>query len=292
MKENTKKNNIFFVIIFFIIVFFILAFLYSRNLATKGLIIKEYKIESDVLPSYFSGLKIIHFSDIYYDNTTTAKDLENLVEKINTLKPDLVFFTGDLFKRNKKISEETENEIINILEKLSASLGKYAVKGDLDYKLSSYDIIMKEANFILMENSYELVYKEGLEPIFLCGLGSKLENNQNSTKCFEYYELNKDNDNVAKYKIFLVHEGDSAVDILNLDDGVNLILGGHSLGGLLDIPYYGPVLIPKGSRKYFASFYKEGNSNIYISSGIGTDEKRIRLFNKPSFNFYRLKSLQ
>jgi predicted MPP superfamily phosphohydrolase len=291
-EENVKKNNLFIVIIFFLIVIFLLLFLYARKSATKGLIVKEYKVESSVLPTYFSGLKIVHFSDIYYDSTVNLSDIKHLVEKINVLKPDLIFFTGDLFKKNKKIKEEEINSITEIIGKLDAKLGKYAIKGDLDYNIETYNQIMESSGFKVLENSYELIYNEGLEPMFLCGLGSKLKESHDISKCYEYYAANENNENKAKYKIFLIHEGDSAVDVISTDPEVNLILGGNSLGGLVNIPYYGELFIPEGSQKYYSSHYKENNTEIYISSGLGTDEKRVRLFNKPSFNFYRLKSLQ
>jgi predicted MPP superfamily phosphohydrolase len=293
MKEiKPKKNNIFFTILFFLIIIILLLFFYSRKGAVKGLIVKEYKLESDIIPTYFSGIKIIHFSDIYYDNTTSLNDMENLVEKINILKPDLIFFTGDLFKKNKKVNEKEVTNISNILLGLDAKLGKYAIYGDNDYKIESYNKIITDAGFKLLENNYELIYNKGQKPIFLCGLGSMIQKKQDINKCFEYFIANENNENKAEYQIFLVHEGDSTSDILSIDSNVNLILGGNSLGGLLNIPYYGAVFIPNGSKKYYSSHYTKDNTNIYISSGIGTDDKKVRLFNKPSFNFYRLKSLQ
>ena len=37
-------------------------------------------------------------------------------------------------------------------------------------------------------------------------------------------------------------------------------------------------------------YYEKGITNIYISGGLGTNEYKYRLFNKPSFNLYRLKA--
>ena len=72
----------------------------------------------------------------------------------------------------------------------------------------------------------------------------------------------------------------------------NLILSGNSLGGLINIPFYGPLILPNGSKKYNESYYKINNTEIFISNGIGTDDKPYRFLNKPSFNLYRLKSLK
>ena len=43
-------------------------------------------------------------------------------------------------------------------------------------------------------------------------------------------------------------------------------------------------------NKYFLDYYDKDNIKLYVSSGIGTKKYNMRLFNKPSFNFYRLKS--
>ncbi len=44
----------------------------------------------------------------------------------------------------------------------------------------------------------------------------------------------------------------------------------------------------KGSLKYNNAYYKIGNTDMYISGGIGTSNYSFRWFNKPSINLYRL----
>ena len=69
-----------------------------------------------------------------------------------------------------------------------------------------------------------------------------------------------------------------------------MILGGHSLGGSVRLPFYGGLFIDENSYKYYDSEYKKGITNIFISSGLGTNKVGYRFLNKPSFNFYRLKA--
>jgi hypothetical protein len=73
----------------------ILVILYSTLIGTRIIDINEYKVESPSLPESFHGIKIIHFSDIHYGTTINKKQLDNIVKKINNLKPDIIFFTGD-----------------------------------------------------------------------------------------------------------------------------------------------------------------------------------------------------
>lgn len=290
MKEEEKKNNIFAIIIFLILLILLGIFLYARYIGTKGLIVKEYKIESENLPASFNGFKIIHFSDFLFGKTTDIEDLENLVNKINILKPDLIFFTGDLISLDKNITSEEENKIIELLSKLEATVGKYSIKGDIDYDTKSFDNIMTSSNFIILENNFELIYSNGLTPIFLGGVSSPIKKDVDLESTFSYFsseeELYK-----ATYKIILTHEGNIIKDILKYDQSIDLILGGNSLNGSVVIPYYGQLFLPKGSTHYYAPYYEEGQTKIFISSGIGTYKHKLRLFNKPSFNFYRFKSL-
>ena len=88
------------------------------------------------------------------------------------------------------------------------------------------------------------------------------------------------------YSILIIHEPDF---IEKIDyNKFNLILAGHSHNGQIRLPFVGALYTPIGSKKYYDEFYKLKNTNLYISSGIGVSEVNYRLFNRPSFNLYRL----
>ena len=108
MNEEEKKKHpiIKFLIIFVLIVTAIL--LYSRFIATKGLVTKEYKITSSNIQDNFHGFKIVHISDIHYGRTTDKKDLEKIVNEINLLKPDIVVLTGDLIDKDTELNESLQ----------------------------------------------------------------------------------------------------------------------------------------------------------------------------------------
>ena len=97
--------------------------------------------------------------------------------------------------------------------------------------------------------------------------------------------LNNENNNI-KFNLLLIHEP----DIIKLFDysKFNLILGGHSHGGHIKLPLFGPIVLPKNAKKYYKDYYELNNSKLYISSGIGTSRLKLRFLNKPSINLYRL----
>ena len=88
-----------------IVVSLTLTILYARYIGTKRFEVREYRVESEVLTENFSGLKVIHFSDLLYGSTVELKDVNNMVSRINILKPDLVLFTGDLISTEYKITD-------------------------------------------------------------------------------------------------------------------------------------------------------------------------------------------
>jgi len=264
------------------LIFVIGTLLYSRFIATKGLIIKEYKVESSKIITEYHGLKIVHLSDIHYGTTVLEAELENIVNKVNELKPDIVVFTGDL------LSEKYDKEIITkYLNKIEAKLGKFAINGNHDLPSDDFNYIIDNSGFTNLNDRYELIYSNSDLPIIISGISSNyIDSTKLNLKTAEFDNYISDNNQKPIYSILLIHEPDF-VDNLNLTN-YDLILSGHSHGGQVRFPLIGKIYTPHGSRKYYDEYYKLNDSDLYISSGIGTSRAKLRLFNRPSFNFYRI----
>lgn len=280
-----EKRHVFLNIIIFVIVLVTSLFLYAKYIGIKGIKIKEYRVVNSTLPSNFSGVKIVHFSDLLYKSTITDDDVTELVYKINMLKPDIVVFTGDLVNKNIKIKEKEKEFLINELSNINATIGKYAIYGDYDYYLDSYEEILEKSNFTLLDNSYDEIYYKTNESIYLVGIPSSIKSNIKMEEAFKEYDENN-----RKWTIVLIHDGNTIKLLDESNYEVDLILGGHSLNGSIVLPYYGGLFIDKYSYKYYDEYYKKGITDIYISSGIGTNDYKFRFNNKPSINFYRLKA--
>ena len=69
---------------------------YSREIEPKLLDVNQHKIINPDIPSSFNDFKIVQFSDTHLGFHYDAHQLKKLVKKINALKPDIIFFTGDL----------------------------------------------------------------------------------------------------------------------------------------------------------------------------------------------------
>jgi len=273
-------------IIICIISIIILTILYSRFISTKGLVVKEYKIVNDKITYEYHGLKIMHISDIHYASTVYEKELENLVNEVNVLKPDIIVFTGDLFDEEDSYDKDI---LITYLSKLEAKLGKYAVSGNHDKPIEDYYEVIEKSGFINLDDTYELIYNSN-EPIIISGISTNYEDSSNindkTSKYNEYMENILEDDIKPIYSILLIHEPDfiDNIDISNYD----LILSGHSHLGQVRLPLIGKIHTPYGSKKYYDEYYKINNTDLYISGGVGTSWLKFRLFSKPNINFYRI----
>ena len=273
-KNKTNKKNT--ILVYFILIIGLLL-IYSRYIEPYHLIVKENKIENNTMPDSFDGLKIVHFSDVHYGTVVDKNYLTKIVNLINKQNPDIVFFTGDLIDKSKKLNDKETEEVRNILDNINSKLGNFAVTGNHDIKtLETYKKIM-DNNFTILDNEEKLLYYKLTTPISIIGLSDKSETKVN------YEVLNKD-DNL--YRIVLAHEPDEYNQIK--DYKFNVLLSGHSHNGQVRIPLIGPIYTPVGAKTYYDNYYNIDNKLIFVSNGIGTTRLNLRFNSTPSINLYRL----
>ena len=280
LEKRKKIGKKIFKIIAIILLILLLLFLYMHFIGAKGLVVKEYKVESNNLPQGFHGIKIVHFSDSHYLTTIKDKEVNEIVEKINDLKPEIIVFTGDLIDEDKQITDKNLEDLSNSLSKLKATIGIYAIKGHEDYN-ENYDKVISNTNFQVINNTYKLLYYKDNTPILLNGVGSILKNDCDIDSAFSYNEM----DNL--YTITLIHEPDVS-DLIVDKYNSNLILAGYSHNGQIRLPFIGGILKLDEAKKYPNSKYVINDTKLFVSGGLGTTKYEFRLFNKPSINLYRL----
>lgn len=287
MEKEEKHINIKkifkYSIIFILLITGIL--LYSRYIGTSGIFIKEYNIKNKVLSNDFYGLKIVHLSDIHYGRTIHKEELNKIKKEINLMKPDIVVLTGDLIDKDTKMNNKNIKIITEFLNEINCNIGKYAIKGNHDYSFKNWDIIIENGGFTNLNDTYEVIYTNSTDNILLAGVSTNVYGKKTIKEkletTFEYINNSKPN-----YSILIMHEPDF-IDKIDYTK-FNLILAGHSHNGQVRLPFIGAIIKPKFAKKYYDNYYKIKNTDLYISSGIGTSEINFRLFNRPSFNMYRL----
>lgn len=107
-------------------VFFVYGMAVGRNTCR----VSDVVVSDSRVPEQFDGYRIVQISDLHLESVRgRERFLASVVEKINSLEPDLILFTGDLVTSHP-------DEILGfepVLSSLEASDGVYSVLGNHDY---------------------------------------------------------------------------------------------------------------------------------------------------------------
>lgn len=230
-------------------------------------------------------ITIVQVSDIQVSETYTEKNLEVLVNKINTKNPDIFLFTGDLYDNYAKYGPE--EKVIELLSDIQAPLGKFAVYGNRDYGGGSsrrYEAIMNAAGFHVLKNEGITVSLPDDKKLFIGGMDDYLLGNP------DIQPVLPDMAGDYSYRILLIHEPDTADSYA--DYGFDLILAGHSHGGQVRIPFMKGVTTAM-ARRYRSGFYQlssQDNTKLYVNQGIGTSHYPVRFLVPPEITVFYLLS--
>lgn len=266
-------------ITFTILILGIVIGIYVTFIERKLLVVK--KIDSNVLKEEV-GLKLVQFTDTQLGEYYTIDDLKRAVDKINSVNPDIVVFTGDLIDHANKY--EDINKVSGVLKKINANVGKYAIFGNHDYGGGAewyYENIMEEAGFDVLRNEkVSLTYNDKL--INIIGADDGLMRKLNAQNCINGVSEDAIN-------ILLLHEPDLIQEFYNYP--IDLALCGHSHGGQVYIPFYGPLVNNYLAKNYSKGLYYLDNDRetvLYVDSGLGNTKVPFRMCNIPRVTLFNI----
>ena len=258
---------------------------YSAYVEPHLLRVKQYDMKFDQVAG--NPITVVQFSDTHVGDFFTTEDLKKVVDKINEQQADLVLFTGDLMD-NAAEYDGSIDEIATILSKIKATNGKYAVFGNRDYGGGAerfYEDLMESAGFEVLVNSSRTLEVKGTT-ISLFGADDALIGYYNSNKTMQGIS----NDHL---NLLLIHEPDLISDFLSYP--IDLATAGHSHGGQVYIPFYGPLLTTALAEDYVRGLYDFGNNRktlLYVNTGIGNTKVPFRLFNVPQISVFKLEKAE
>jgi predicted MPP superfamily phosphohydrolase len=202
--------------------------------------------------------KIVQLSDIHIGGLIDQKFMRDLVNRVNTLNPDIVVITGDLVD----IKIEYAKPALDELKNLKNNYGCYFIVGNHEYFHGIEHIIdaVKERGITVLENSSSFI-GDDQNGFNLCGvydlMGNRVEHHQpDLNKALEYIDLNRP-------VVLLAHQPRF---INEVDSRVDLVLSGHTHGGQI----YPFRLLVKLQQPYIAGLYKHNDTTqIYVNKGTG-----------------------
>ena len=200
------------------------------------------------------GISLLHLSDIHF--TTFGPREGRILEIIRETRPDVIVITGDC------VLHETDREgLIDFLSRLEAPLGVFACPGNWeDWVKGAYDCF-EPAGVTLLRDRAVTLGDTGIELSGVSLAQSRIP------------------DSDAKHRILLCHY--PAVFPAAARAGIDLVLAGHTHGGQVRFPLIGPLWLPSDSGDYDQGWFREGDSRLYVSRGVGTSILRVRFLCRP-----------
>lgn len=90
----------------------------------------------------------------------------------------------------------------------------------------------------------------------------------------------------ASPTIVLSHNPDSFLDLQDWPG--DWVLSGHTHGGQVNIPFYGPPILPVQHKEFIAGHYTRGGKNLYVNRGLGW-LRRVRFNARPEVTVFTLQ---
>lgn len=278
IKHNKEKQrsscHILYVFLFIVVI--VIWTLWENT----ALVVNEITISSNRVPSAFSGFRIAQVSDLH--NAELGEGNIKLLQVLSECEPDIIVITGDLVD-----ASHTDLDVaIDFVEKATAIAPIYYVTGNHEAKIVQYDDLkerLKAVDVTVLEDTGILLEQKG-EKIYLLGLSDPdftirgdLFGEVPAMVATKLKELQMR----ETYTILLSHRPELFETYILCD--IDLVLSGHTHGGQFRLPFVGGLFAPNQGflPKYDAGVYKERDTNMVVSRGIGNSIIPIRFNNRP-----------
>jgi predicted MPP superfamily phosphohydrolase len=234
------------------------------------------------LPQAFAGKTLIQISDLhtgsFWDKEAVKKGIQSLVD----LKPDMVFFTGDLV--NNKESELDDYKAI--FSQIKAPLGVYSVLGNHDYgDYVTWDNDEEKAALLKAENLKQLIQtqkemgwdlllnenreiKIGEDSLMVVGI-----ENYGTGGFVQHGNMPKAMEGVNPEKNILLLSHDPShwkYQVIKEYNMVDAMFSGHTHGAQFGIETekfkWSPIQL---RYKEWAGLYKDKEQQLYVNRGFG-----------------------
>lgn len=251
------------------------------------------------------NIRVIQISDLH--NCTYGTNNKKLVDRVEKLNPDLIIYTGDMID-----SKSTNDRVIQLCEALAKVAPSYYIYGNNEAE-TYYDTLLTQEALDekfgfddtnrdpkkLLEGTDELTQQ--LETVGVKVLKNASDTITIGTTKVDVYGVLTSNassfwsyggesfgqylyTNETHLKITAFHEP-AAMETYDPDSWGDLMLAGHTHGGLVKVPLLGPLyihdggLFPERGGHYVLGRYDVQGRPLIISSGL--EHNNILRINNP-----------
>ncbi len=227
--------------------------------ALKGPQIINHSFKFLNLHPDLKGLKIAQISDFHIGPNILRKEVENVVEKVNKLQPDIIAVTGDL----------GDGRILNLrkhlapLEDLKSPYGTFFITGNHEYYWNAADWLdeAKRLKMKVLIDENEIIQIKGAK-LLVAGVPDPIGSDFIKSHAHDPFLAIRTSQKVD-FKILLAHRPSTCFEAEVA--GFDLQLSGHTHGGQF-FPWnlYLPLVY-----KYYKGPYIHKKMALYVNSGTG-----------------------
>ena len=261
--ENTKKITAIIVIALAGLIVFL------GNLNKRDITIKNLNLTLPKGNGKFNELNVVMASDLHLSTIDGERLLSEIIDKINSVNPDIVFFGGDIVDDKAMILKD--RGIGESFKRLNPKYGIYSITGNHEY-INGVDPsvkFMEDYGMKVLRDDYELIdssfYLVGREDVVMKQFTGK----ERKTLEEIISPFNSDHP-----KILLDH---TPVRLEQAEkDGIDLQFSGHTHHGQI----WPGNIITNMIYELSWGYLEKGKTKYYVSSGAGTWGPPVRTGSK------------
>ncbi|MBE6737456.1 MAG: metallophosphoesterase [Ruminococcaceae bacterium] len=278
-------------IIAIIILSLVLIFLLSGIYCNRNLKTVLYNLSFKSLPKSFDGFRIAQISDLH--NCEHGKGNSKTLTLLKNAHPDIIVITGDMID-----SRRTKIDVSEAFAKKAVKIAPcYYVCGNHEARMpDEYAILLKKlkkAGVHTMQNEIITIKKNsdsitliGAEDPYVIRRETEEPNSEILNKTLK--ELLKQNH--SDFTVLLCHRPEHIK--VYAEHNIDLCLTGHTHGGQIKLPFIGGLFAPNQGflPKYDSGFFKEKDTTLFISRGVGNSQFPVRFLNPPEIPIFVLNA--
>ncbi|HEY8562702.1 MAG TPA: metallophosphoesterase [Pyrinomonadaceae bacterium] len=236
---------------------------YAYFIESRRLVVTVKKLEIDGWSDGQNGFKIVAISDLHAGaHYMDEARIRSIVERANAQNPDLIVLLGDFVSevdgRGTALTMPVEAMADN-LKGLRAKFGVFAVIGNHDWWHDEQKVRenLERVGYRVLENQAESFEKDG-EKVTVLGIEDFWKRKK--------VDIEKVVANIGSNRniIAITHNPDS---FDQLPKEISLLLAGHTHGGQVVIPFYGPPIVV-AKREYTRGLVRKNNQSLFVTTGV------------------------
>ena len=243
----------------------------------------ELTIASGALDAELPPVHIVQLADLHVERYGPREAA--VVRRVNALQPDAIVLTGDYLNLSYLSDPAARAGFRRLVAQLRAPYGLYAVRGTVEPWPEFMAALVEGTGITWLEQEATTLEVRG-QRLTLVGVACSHQTSVDAARLSQAMEAVP----AQGFRLLLFHSPDLIAEAA--DRGVDLYLAGHTHGGQIALPFYGPVVtFSRYGRQYAAGQFQVKDTTMYVSRGLGFEGgglPRARFLARPEIVSLRL----